>query len=321
MSPAMYSSDNSLPFAMTQPTSLGTASQSESHSLFAQLRNRYPAGALVSELVQVHDGQFVVRVLVQVGTTTLATAMAAATKVEEAEDRARVRAMAVLGISPAIGISAPQVVSSTLDVQTQFMAEPLVAEPLVAEPRVELRPSDPIPLPEAALPQIEEKGLESVDAKKPSRRKKEKEASSELDLLSFSGVESADLDVAEVPPQPEPVTLEYFSDTDAGEVDYDSSEMGYTEEPIPAAFVASEPMKEIVPDMSTEPIDLSDAIAQIGAEIERIGWTKKQGSTYLQQTYSKKTRAELTEDELLEFLHYLKALPSKGHPSLSQLPF
>jgi hypothetical protein len=323
MSPAMYSSDNSLPFAMMQPTSLGTASQSESHglseshSLFAQLRNRYPAGALVSELVQVHDGQFVVRVLVQVGTTTLATAMAAAAQVEEAEDRARVRAMAVLGISPTIGISAPPVVSSTVDVQTPFKAEPLAVEPLEESP-----PSDPILLPESALPQIEEKGLEPVDAKKPSRRKKEKEETPpELDLLSFSGLEDTALDVAEVPPSPESAELEYFGDTDAGEVDYGSSEVGYTEEPIQAAFVASEPMKAIVPDMSTEPIDLSDAIAQIGTEIERIGWTKKQGSTYLQQTYSKKTRAELTEDELLEFLHYLKALPSKGHPSLSQLPF
>jgi virulence-associated protein VapD len=74
--------------------------------------------------------------------------------------------------------------------------------------------------------------------------------------------------------------------------------------------------------MPSEPtIDLSDAIAQIGAEIERIGWTKKQGSSYLQEAYSKRTRAELTETELLSFLQYLKALPAKIAPALSDLPF
>jgi hypothetical protein len=72
---------------------------------------------------------------------------------------------------------------------------------------------------------------------------------------------------------------------------------------------------------SPDPIDLSDAIAQIGAEIERIGWNKKQGSAHLQKTYSKRTRAELTEEELLEFLSYLKSLPSKHQAELSPVPF
>ena len=68
-------------------------------------------------------------------------------------------------------------------------------------------------------------------------------------------------------------------------------------------------------------LDLSDAIAQIGMEIDRIGWTKKQGSAYLQQTYGKRTRAELTETELFGFLNYLKSMPAKLQPQLSQLPF
>jgi hypothetical protein len=68
-------------------------------------------------------------------------------------------------------------------------------------------------------------------------------------------------------------------------------------------------------------LDLSDAIAQIGMEIDRIGWTKKQGSAYLQQTYGKRTRAELTETELFCFLNYLKSMPAKLQPQLSQIPF
>jgi hypothetical protein len=69
------------------------------------------------------------------------------------------------------------------------------------------------------------------------------------------------------------------------------------------------------------PMDLSDTIAQIGAEIDRIGWTKKQGSSYLQETYNKKTRVELTDEELFEFLDYLKSLPAKVQPMLADLPF
>lgn len=295
-SSAMYSSDHSLSFTVAEPTLTATP-QSESHSLFAQLRKHYPAGALVSELVQIHDGQFVVRVLVQVGTATLATAMAAADRVEEAEDRARVRAMAVLGISPTVATASP-LMSPTFEVQAQS---------LMKEAPKEQDIPDSLPSVESAIesttPEFEEPPEVAEPAKKSSRKKKEKEEiSADSDLLSFSEFDSFEA-------VPEPVESVY------------SSEAQYSEEPLQAEADADESMKEILPDLSSEPIDLSDAIAQIGTEIERIGWTKKQGSTYLQQTYSKKTRAELTEDELLEFLHYLKALPSKGHPSLNQLPF
>jgi len=57
------------------------------------------------------------------------------------------------------------------------------------------------------------------------------------------------------------------------------------------------------------PIALDDLIAQISDQIERVGWTKKQGSVYLDKTYGKKTRAELREDELEEFCQYLSSLP------------
>jgi hypothetical protein len=294
-SSAMYSSDHSLSFTVAEPN-LTAASQSESHSLFAQLRKHYPAGALLSELVQIHDGQFVVRALVQVGTATLATAMAAADRVEEAEDRARIRAMAVLGIAPAVGRT--PLMSPTFEVQ----AQPLVKESLKEQGIPDSLPSVESMV-DSTLPEFEETPEVVEPAKKSSRRKKEKEeVPAESDLLSFSGFDSFES-------LPERVEDDY------------SSEPEYSEEPLQAETDADEPMKETLPDLSSEPIDLSDAIAQIGTEIERIGWTKKQGSTYLQQTYSKKTRAELTEDELLEFLHYLKALPSKGHPSLNQLPF
>jgi hypothetical protein len=261
--PAMFSSAED---------SLNFASYSQGHSLFAQLRSRFPQGALVSELVQVHEGQFVVRAIVQVGTTTMATGMAAAEKIEVAEDRARVRAMEVLGISPTGG-------ATTFDVSARSMSEP----PKEVEPSLSSGS-----MPDISLPAVESLVPEASLPKKTVRKKKEEspEVTPVADLLSFPGLEMPEITSAPVEFTREPV--DYTPDFEDDEA----------EPPAP------------------EPIDLSDAIAQIGTEIERIGWTKKQGSTYLQDTYNKKTRAELDEDELIEFLHYLKALPSKG-----QIPF
>jgi len=264
--------------AMFSPAddSLNLALYSQGHSLFAQLRNRFPQGALVSELVQVHEGQFVVRAIVQVGTTTMATGMAAAEKIEVAEDRARVRAMEVLGISPTGG-------AATFDVAARSMSEPpKEVEPSLAAGSI---PEIPLPAVEALVP-------EASLPKKTVRKKKEEppEVAPVSDLLAFPG-----LDMPEIKSAPPEITREPVAPT----IDY-TPDFEDDEPELPA------------PD----PIDLSDAIAQIGTEIERIGWTKKQGSTYLQDTYGKKTRAELDEDELIEFLHYLKALPSKG-----QIPF
>jgi len=60
------------------------------------------------------------------------------------------------------------------------------------------------------------------------------------------------------------------------------------------------------------PIALDDLIAQISVQIERVGWTKKEGSVYLVDTYGKKTRAELTDEQLEEFHQYLSLLPDLG---------
>jgi hypothetical protein len=66
-------------------------------------------------------------------------------------------------------------------------------------------------------------------------------------------------------------------------------------------------------DLSTsgdEPHDLSSLIALTDVEMDRIGWTKLEGRDYLKQTYGKATRQRLEVDELLDFLNYLRALPS-----------
>ncbi len=78
-------------------------------------------------------------------------------------------------------------------------------------------------------------------------------------------------------------------------------------EPSPAIAA---PVKPLPTPIAPEPIDLSDAISKIDVEMGRLNWTKPQGRDYLVRTFNKRSRQELTNDELLQFLSHLKSLPT-----------
>jgi len=80
----------------------------------------------------------------------------------------------------------------------------------------------------------------------------------------------------------------------------------------PSTPVTSTPVttKPPSPQIAPEPIDLSDAISKIDVEMERLSWTKPQGRDFLVRTFDKKSRQQLTHDELLQFLSHLKSLPT-----------
>ncbi len=54
-------------------------------------------------------------------------------------------------------------------------------------------------------------------------------------------------------------------------------------------------------------LSVSDLIL---VEMQRLRWTLEQGRNYLQQTYGKRSRQQLTSSELSQFLNYLKSLPT-----------
>ncbi len=64
--------------------------------MFARLLSLYPQASLISDLLQIYEGKFVVRASVQVNGVTRATGMACADHLELAEDRARSRALMIL---------------------------------------------------------------------------------------------------------------------------------------------------------------------------------------------------------------------------------
>jgi hypothetical protein len=263
-----------------------------SQGLLIQLRSHYPAGCLRSELLQVVEGQYVVRAMVEVEGVVIATGMAAAAAIEPAEDQARARVMAVMGLTP-LNLPEPKVESTAARIPDVVAALPVMAAPAIVLPEPEPEVIEPIAADDQAEDDVTQSESKSTKSKAKSTKSK---ATPKLDPV----------------PPPEPL-VEMTGGADEDEIEYEFTIEGDD------GIDSTEAMTETTVPEPT--IDLSDAIAQIGAEIERIGWTKKQGSAYLQEAYSKRTRAELTETELLSFLHYLKALPSKLQPALSDLPF
>jgi hypothetical protein len=301
------------------------------------LRSHYPSGCLTAELVQVIQDQFVVQAKVQVEGVAIVSALASASTVEVAEDRARTRALESLGLSSTPSLS--HALSSTLSATMSLMPEVVLPEAVLPEVVIE-EPIVEVPIVEVPIvevPIVEVPIVEEPKVTKTSTKRKLKAAAPTIDdepvlemaleitpesvvaepEIAEPEIAVAEIAVAEIAVAEEPQE-ETFEVTFEGDVEYEYTfEEDVSVEVVPIASPVMVPVA-VIPDFT---MDLADAIAQIGSEIDRIGWTKKQGSGYLQETYGKRTRAELTEAELFGFLSYLKSLPAKVQPDLSALPF
>ncbi|MFM7449768.1 MAG: hypothetical protein ACKO24_14385 [Leptolyngbyaceae cyanobacterium] len=272
------------------------------HALYTQLQTRYPSSGLISELVQVQADQYVVRVSIQIGATTLVSSLAAAATVEQAEDLARLRALRLIGVIPLglVGNSA---------IPMPIYPSPLPPEPVAAGPSlVSVPPVNAPPLPESIGHPV------TAIGSNPSPLTKPEELEQEVAFTDLTKPVAVDEDpeptaVPAKSEQPKPSRNKGGKVSNPVNVVPLEEEMG-PEEMQPDAFVESSYDEEI--GFSPEPIDLSELIALTDVEMERVGWSKKRGQAHLKQAYGRQTRAELDEAELLEFLHYLRALPSKA---------
>jgi len=59
-------------------------------------------------------------------------------------------------------------------------------------------------------------------------------------------------------------------------------------------------------DNIPEIMDFNQIIDQTAIEMKRLNWSQEQGKKYLLETYGKKSRHLLSDEELIEFLNYLK---------------
>ncbi|HEY9708410.1 MAG TPA: hypothetical protein V6D48_09435 [Oculatellaceae cyanobacterium] len=263
--------------------------------MFIQFRARYPKGSLVTELSAIDHGKFIVRCLVQDEGVTLVTALAAAQTVELAEDQARSRALAVLDID-----------STTVPKEKESPVAPNEV-PLSVNPT----PTSSTTFSSPSRAQTDEPALVTEAA-----------IASDTSNFSFSESKPEDLpDYAATTPlvaEEIPFSDEFVPAPVENEEEVEAPlskakkkiKTQVNEEPL----MSSSP-KELetntkgVPSTAS-PIDFSDIIARTNVELKRLGWTNQQGRDYLLQTYGKRSRQLLTDDELLDFLHHLEALPT-----------
>ncbi|MEG4531358.1 hypothetical protein [Microcoleus sp. D2_18a_D3] len=281
--------------------------------MFAEFRALYPAGQLICELLTVHHGKFVVRCLVQVDGKTLVTAMSAAESVEDAEDRARLRAIAILGfaepdraiatVDPApVAPVAP--VASVAAVPPPPAVSPVAAVPPPPPPAVPV-PVGPtsVPLPVLEMP-VADKLLETHQR-------------------NFVKTE-AKLNEEPIAPVPEPLPPKVDRVEATGfvpkQLDSDAWLSSSYGEPLQELEVPTSSQSELLQGAAEvrelQPIavgipsdaieDNSDTIAQIEAILRRLKWTKKQETDCLEHNYGKSSQRELSSEQLGDFLEYLE---------------
>ncbi|MEB3883706.1 hypothetical protein [Lyngbya sp. CCY1209] len=255
--------------------------------MLAQFRARYPTGGLVSELLVIRDGQFIVRVLVQSGGVTLASGLATAETLEEAEDRARERALQALGMGavadfPKADLPKFETTSAPPEGHREEWSPPPPALAEESTPRAETEPAEPPPMPS-------DDWLSATYLKKPQPSE------------AAGGGRKTSL-----PPLP------------GHENEVETAPERYSESyPMPEEFSPPPPTPKPPKKTSLGAIespDLSSDIAKTDIHLKRLGWTTKQGREYLLNTYGKVSRSHLSEEELLDFLHYLESLdtPPQG---------
>jgi len=246
-------------------------------SLLTAFRQHYPQGSVVSTLVRIHDGLYIVRVAVMVEDRILSTGLAAHSILETAEDNACVRAFNHSGLSEIGSVPPPSLVVPSPDHASAARPSP---------------PSSP-PVSSLAVASPIAKNGGTSQAEEPLR----------------VAPQASNLDIGW---DDQPTTPNQIVDA--------SSEWSPPLEEIPLEAEPTSPPPSTVfePDLlslegiPTPSIDLSDIIAQTDVELQRLGWNVNQGREFLEKTYGKRSRHDLTDDELLEFLLFLETQPTPG---------
>jgi hypothetical protein len=256
--------------------------------MLAKFRQRYPQGSLLSELVKIDRGLYIVKVSVQVENIILATAMASAERVETAEDAARERAIAALVLDVQ-----PTIINHQEALTTETPIPPIVTSPTPRKP--------------VNYPSSDDLGQKQVEiATQPSIAPPE--IISEPVMPELSVVQPTEPKILETP-SPE-ILLETPTIPNSGNLFASTAE------------VINNTEMDDVPEMSSSSLDVSTTVAEIEAidfndikqktdiEIKRLGWTRDDGRDFLQTRYGKRSRLHLTDEQLLEFLRYLEKLPT-----------
>ncbi|MBD2343841.1 hypothetical protein [Anabaena subtropica] len=270
--------------------------------MLAQFQSLYPNGNLISELVQIFQGKYIVRASVQIEGVTRATGMAAAETVEAAEDQARTRALTVLGIT-----DAPQAsVAPSAKLTSQRQINPTSSEPTYTSVKNEDFGSNNWSITSETDESKDVLNRFSPKTEAPSSSKIDTQSQDFHQIFPSTSYHESEFDLPSEdspllsPKQPDSPSISEVANSNV----------------TPFAPRSYSPQENVTNISNTgkkkkkaEPVDLSDVIAKTDVELQRLGWTPEQGREYLIKTYGKRGRTLLTEDELHSFLKHLESQP------------
>jgi hypothetical protein len=260
----------------------------EKVTMLQKLRQRYPQVALISELVQIDHGKYIVKAIVEIEGKTVVTGLAAADTVEIAEDRARERALLLLEAESTPDLQLVEKISPNNISLPEDLPKPVAS----AKKSTKTAKVTEIPRPEAKiepeLPQVKDIPPAKIEPELP-QVKDIPPAKIEPELPPVKDISL---------PEPEPLLLEMETDN------YSL----LSELPEEASLTEEEPPEPEPVVVIPEEIDYSVLKTKIDVEMKRLAWTTEKGREYLISTYGKKSRLLLTNEELLEFYNYLSSI-------------
>jgi hypothetical protein len=260
----------------------------EKVTMLQKLRQRYPQVALISELVQIDHGKYIVKAIVEIEGKTVVTGLAAADTVEIAEDRARERALLLLEAESTPDLQLVEKISPNNISLPEDLPKPVAS----AKKSTKTAKVTEIPRPEAKiepeLPQVKDIPPAKIEPELPKVKD-----------IPPAKIEPELPPVKDIPlPEPEPLLLEMETDN------YSL----LSELPEEASLTEEEPPEPEPVVVIPEEIDYSVLKTKIDVEMKRLAWTTEKGREYLISTYGKKSRLLLTNEELLEFYNYLSSI-------------
>ncbi|MEM1169428.1 MAG: hypothetical protein AAGJ08_10240 [Cyanobacteria bacterium P01_H01_bin.35] len=297
----------------------------------------YPTGCLISELITIHNGKYVVRVLVQVNGETLATGLGSADTVELAEDKARERSLAILTLDTSFSASQTSVELSRFPSVTNHKPDTKYVN----------TPSQ-IKTEELPTPGLNQDFNQVSDTPTVSSGLEESEISTSLKndefLTTKSSINSeistslkndeflttnSNINDENIYHSPQDssgfdnswLDTDYSQEQKEEKSDQTTESLIYSRNHIETEITTSESINSGIDlpnsinsnsnneiyssDLSQ---DVSDDNVSIDILMDGLGWTKENERDFLEQNYNQKTRQFLTTEELLDFRQYLDIL-------------
>jgi hypothetical protein len=308
-------------------------------ALSDRFRQQYPQGSIISDLVQIHGDQYVVKVSVSLENTVLVSTLAADANLMLAENRAMERALTILGIrdsqQPAHepvnltvtplpdlpmgltnSIEQPEVASKPVKNNTvnSNLPEPVVTlvetteSPIIIE-EISLPLIPAIPAAELIRTQV---GVGSGISEQPMKFNPEpsfSEPDPEINIPTTNGKVPTDSAPPEISANLPELPIETVPETEVLVAKSSRTKKTTTPDPLPTAIAEEAPLDESTVPIAEPPLSVTDMIPMINMELKRLGWSKDRGREYMVSLYNKRASALLSDDELFGLLQHLKAEP------------